>query len=327
MTVADFTTERPDDAADPQVSILVVAFNSLPTIARCLDAIAAGAVANAVEVLLVDNGSDGTGAFVAANYPQVRIVPSIGNVGFARGNNLLARHARAPYLLLLNPDFFVAPGAVDALVEGARRYPAAAAWGGISVDASGTPDTGNAIVIPGFTQLLRAALGLSLAAPPGRDLDGDEQVEVISGGFAMLSHVAWDRAGGFDERFFLYCEEVDLFQRLRRMGYPVMRLGSARGEHLIAHGQTLTPRRLLLRTAGIMEYVRKHWGLPWWVVGAVLIWLAAVERYLAGRLFGKSRPRLARLGSAHQIIARRPGLWWHGYHPTKGLLAQGIPDL
>ncbi|MCX7676400.1 MAG: glycosyltransferase family 2 protein [Alteraurantiacibacter sp.] len=316
---------REDDT--PAVSVLIVAYNSRSTIDRCLSALAEGARDTRVEVLLVDNGTDGTGDHVATCHPHVRLVPGIGNVGFARGNNLLAAYARAPYLLLVNPDFFVRPGAIDALMAGARRYPEAAAWGGVSFDAEGRPDTGNAIAIPTLAQLASAAIGRSLAARRKTDLSRDEAVEVLSGGFVMISRAAWDRVQGFDERFFLYCEEVDLFQRLRQLGYPLIRLAAAQGEHLIAHGQGISPRRLLLMVTGTMEYVRKHWGFPGWLVGAGLIWIAAVERYLAGKLLGRSRPRLGELGRAWRIIALRPDLWWQGYDPERGLLTRTLPDL
>ncbi|MFC3100236.1 glycosyltransferase family 2 protein [Altererythrobacter lauratis] len=311
----------------PQVSILIVAYNSRATIRRCIEAVALGAQRIPVEILLVDNGEDGTGELVAQTFPHVRVIAGQGNIGFARANNLLAPHARAPYLLLLNPDFFMMEGAVDALMDGARRYPDAGAWGGVSYDERGVPDTSNSIAIPTLRQLASAAIGLSIAGRAVPDLSRDERVDVLSGGFVMLSRTAWDRAEGFDGRFFLYCEEVDLFQRLRAMGYPLWRLADAKGEHMIAHGQGTSPRRLLYMTTGIMEYVRKHWGFPGWLVGAGLIWIAAVERYLAGKLLGRRNTRLAKLGEAYRVIARWPHLWVHGYDPKKGLLTRQLPHL
>jgi GT2 family glycosyltransferase len=281
-------------------------------------------VTTTIEILLIDNGPDGTAEFVADKFPQVRIIPSAGNVGFAGGNNILARHARAPYLLLLNPDLYVAPGAIDSLLAGAVRYPAAAAWGGVTTFLNGEPDTGNAIAIPSLAELASSALGVSIAGRGNPVVDRDVEVEVLSGGFVMLSRAAWDRVAGFDERFFLYCEEVDLFQRLRRMGFPLWRIAVSRGAHEMAHGNNLTARRLLFRTAGTIEYLRKHWSLPARMTGAALIWLGAIERYLAGKVFGRRKPGLARLGEAYRLVAMRPGLWIHGYDAERGLLASMV---
>lgn len=306
----------------PDVSVLVVAYNSRDVISRCIDAIRLAARTTTIEVLLVDNGTDGTERLVEEQYPEVRIIPGIGNVGFARGNNLLAVHARGEFLLLINPDLYAAPGAIDALVEGARNHPEAGAWGGVTTDLADVPDTGNAISIPSLAELASAAVGLSRAGKVKPQVDRDVPVEVLSGGFVMLSRRAWDRVAGFDERFFLYCEEVDLFRRMRLLGYELWRIAKARGAHELAHGNNLTARRLLFRTAGTMEFVRKHWSLPLAVIGMVLIWAGAVARYAAGRLLGSRKPGLARLGEAYRLVALRPQLWMHGYDPAKGLTAR-----
>lgn len=305
----------------PQVSIMIVAYNSRALISRCIEAIGPGAVTTPIEILLIDNGADGTAEFVADKFPQVRIIPSAGNVGFAGGNNILARHARAPFLLLLNPDLYVAPGAIDSLLAGAVRYPAAAAWGGVTTDLAGEPDNGNAIAIPSLAELASSALGVSIAGLGSPVVDRDVKVKVLCGGFVMLSRAAWDKAAGFDERFFLYCEEVDLFQRLLRMGFALWRIAASRGAHEVAHGNILTARRVLFRTAGTMEYLQKHWSPPARFAGAALIWLGAMERYVAGRLIGARKPGLARLGEAYRLVAMRPGLWSHGYDAERGLLA------
>ncbi len=308
--------------SEPQVSVLIVAYNSCRCIARCIAAIDHAAREAAVEVLLVDNGQDGTGDLVAAQFPQVHVVPSQGNVGFARGNNLLARHARAPLLLLLNPDMYCEPGAIDALVAAARRYPDAAAWGGISLDATGQPDTGNAIVVPSLRQYASAALGRTLAARDRLHLVQDQQVQVLLGGFVMIDRKAWDAAGGFDERFFLYCEEVDLFARMDRAGGQLWSIPAARAQHELAHGDNLAPRRLLYMAAGTAEYLRKHWSAPKRVLGLGLLWLASVERWAAGKLLGRWWPRLAALGEGHRLVATGPGLWRYGYDPVRGLKAK-----
>lgn len=310
------------DPGEPAVSVLIVAYNSRRCIGRCIAAIAAAARDTAVEVLLVDNGQDGTADLVAEKFPHVRIVPSQGNIGFARGNNLLARHARAPLLLLLNPDMYCEPGAIDALAAAARRYPDAAAWGGISLDAAGRPDTGNAIVVPSLRQYASAALGRTLARRDRLPLTQDEQAKVLLGGFVMITRPAWEAAGGFDERFFLYCEEVDLFARMGKSGSQLWSIPAARAQHELAHGDNLAPRRLQYMAAGTAEYLRKHWSAPKRALGLGLLWLASCERYFAGRLLGKWWPRLAALGEGHRLVATRPSLWLYGYDPVRGLKAK-----
>lgn len=307
----------------PAVSILIVAYNSADLIEGCVGSIAPACLNQHYEVLLVDNGDGSTEALVAAKFPDVQIVPSKGNVGFAGGNNWLAQHARAERLLLLNPDMVLEPGAIDALIAGAQRHPEAAAWGGVTVNANGDPDSGNAIAMPSLIEFASVALGRSLIAQreiPG--LDKDARVEVLTGGFVMLAREAWENVGGLDERFFLYSEEVDLFYRLSKAGYSHWRIADARGFHEVAHGVSFSPTRLMYRAAGTMEFVRRHWSAPAAALAFALNWIAALERYGAGRLLGWWKPRLKKMADGYRNVALRPHFWMHGYDKKRGLMAK-----
>ena len=211
--------------ADPAVSILIVAYNSADLIAACLDSIPPACTRHDYEILLVDNGDGSTEALVRSAYPDVRIVPSKGNVGFAAGNNWLASHARSDRFLILNPDMELKPGSIDALQDGAALHPDAGAWGGVTVDAEGMPDSGNAIAMPSMVEFASAALGRSIVGNSKfKGVERDAEVDVLIGGFVMFDRTAWEKAQGFDEGYFLYCEEVDLYYRLNRLGYRFWRM-------------------------------------------------------------------------------------------------------
>lgn len=306
----------------PDVSILVVAYNSAAMIGKCLGSIPAACAQFTYEVLMIDNGDGSTAALVAQDYPAVRIIPSKGNIGFAAGNNILAAKARAPFLLLANPDLEMQPGAVVELMKATRRYPDAAAWGGVTLDRSGCPDIGNSVHVPSLREFASRLIGRSLARfEPGQSFDNDSSTPALSGGFVMFSRRVWEEAGGLDERYFLYCEEVDLFYRLARSGYGFWRIGTARALHDAGHGNEFAPMRLLYRAAGTMQFIRLHWSYPAEIAAFLLIWLGAVERFVAGGLFGWLKPRLRKIGEGYRIIALHPFAWRYGYHPTKGLLA------
>lgn len=305
------------------VSVMVVAYNSVPLIEACLASVPVACTRHRYEILVIDNGDGSTESFVRERFPDARIVPSRGNIGFAAGNNAIAAHASGTHLLLLNPDMTLFPGAIDALLDGVAAYPNAGAWGGVTVDADGTPDSGNAIPVPSLAEFASAAFGHSRQdnLQPER-LERDGEVDVLMGGFVMFSRTAWDAASGLDERYFLYCEEVDLFYRLARMGYRFWRIAAARGQHLAGHGEGTSPMRALYRAAGRIEFMRAHWSAPQRVLGCALIWLATFERYLAGQLMGRLRPKLRQRTEALRLLALRPGLWMHGYDEKKGLLVQ-----
>lgn len=313
----------PEPDSTPDVSILVVAYNSQAIIGDCLASVAPACTRSTYEILLIDNGDGATADLVAAQFPHVRIVPSRGNVGFAAGNNALAAHASGRFLLLLNPDVVLKPLAIDRLMEATQAYPDAAAWGGVTLNADDRPDYGNSVHIPSLREMASRTFGRSLAnRDPEAVIVKDEQVEALSGSFVMFSRMAWDEVGGLDERYFLYCEEIDLFYRLGQRGYRFWRVSGAVAHHDIGHGTALNARRMLYRAAGNMQFVQLHWSKPRQWLAFLLMWVGAWQRYAAGRLFGRLIPRIRIVGESHRDIALRPDLWRHGYHEDRGLLAR-----
>lgn len=322
-TTATETRPSAHAPAKPAVSVLIVAYNSADLIGACLGSISTACERHTFEVLLVDNGDGTTETLVRQNFPQVRILPSKGNIGFAAGNNWLASHACSDKFLLLNPDMELEPGAIDALLDGADAHPNAAAWGGVTVDADGRPDSGNAIAMPSMAEFASAALGRSIVGNSQyRGIQTDAEVDVLIGGFVMFDRAAWEKVDGFDEGYFLYCEEVDLYYRLSKLGYRFWRIAGARGHHAVAHGQGLSPLRMLYRAAGTAEFVRRHWSFPTSLLARALVWLAAFERVAAGRLLGRWKPRLRAMAEGYRDVALKPNMWLRGYDRERGLLAK-----
>lgn len=305
----------------PALSILIVGYNSGDLIEGCIGAIADACRNHEYEVLFIDNGDGSTEARVARVFPGVCIIPSKGNIGFAAANNELARHAKARKLVLVNPDLHLYRGSLDALMAGATGHPDAAAWGGVTLNAAGMPDSGNSIAMPSLVEMASVALGRSIAGSrPVAGLRNDERVPTLSGGYVMFDRSVWDEAGGLDERYFLYCEEIDLFYRLARRGWSFWRISDARAYHAIGHGEGHSAMRKLYSAAGTMEFVRAHWSNSAAAAAFVLTWLAALERFLAGRLLGSLRPRMKDMAEGYRLVALKPHLWRAGYDRKRGLL-------
>ncbi|MEP3052424.1 MAG: glycosyltransferase family 2 protein [Erythrobacter sp.] len=305
------------------ISILIVAYNSRDCIEECLTAIRSAAHSVRTEIILVDNGEDGTGDIVGANFPEVVIVQSEGNVGFAKANNRLAKIAIGANLLLLNPDAFLQVGAVEELHHAAKKYADAGAWGGVTVDRNGAPDLGNTVPVPSLGELLSSATGKAKSGKQTpTSINEDQFAEVLPGGMMMVPRSVWNEFGGFDERFFLYCEEVDLCVRLRKAGLKLHRIAKAKAYHNAAHGNFQSPLRRLYQIAGMVEYLRKHWSIPKCILGIGLIWVGAFWRYAIGTVAGRFNPALAVIGKRYRMIALRPNLWIFGYHNERGLKAQ-----
>jgi GT2 family glycosyltransferase len=195
------------------VAVLIVAFNSGVHLQHALDGLAAQTFRD-FEIVLWDNASE-DGAAASARLPaNARLVHSARNLGFAGGNNAAARETRSALLALLNPDANPAPDWLERLVAALDARPDAVMAASRQLDAA-RPDrldgAGDVFHISGVCY--RGGYRAPSAAGSGAG-------EVFSpcGAAALYRRAAFDAAGGFDERFFCYIEDVDLAFRLRLAG-------------------------------------------------------------------------------------------------------------
>ncbi|HEY4029008.1 MAG TPA: glycosyltransferase family 2 protein [Caulobacteraceae bacterium] len=203
-------------AAD--VSVVVVTYESGPTLGRCLEALKAQ-TAQGLEVILSDNGSrDGAAQAAAAADPSLVLMANGSNLGFAAGNNRAAERAKGRWLVLLNPDAYPEPGFVEALLAAAADHPSIRCFTArqrMAEDPARLDGLGDAMTAIGFP--FRGDYGNPDPGPIG-------PAEVFSpcGAAMMIARDLFLEMGGFDERFFCYCEDVDLGYRLRLRGEPVL---------------------------------------------------------------------------------------------------------
>lgn len=262
------------------LSILVVTYNSSRLIDTLLRHLQPEAQRCDAELVVVDNAShDGTADLIATRHPWVRLVRSAENLGFAAGNNLAVRHARGRWLLMLNPDALPEPGAIARGLALMEAHPEVGLGGGRLVDAGGTTQP-SARMFPTLFQEFAVLSGMAARRPRSRlwgHLDrtwADPQMEAavdwVPGAFALMSTELFRRLGGFDERFFLYYEEVDLCRRIREAGLTVRYWPQLRIEHIggesarTVEGQTVSgagAQLTLWRIRSGLLYYRKHHGL------------------------------------------------------------------
>lgn len=212
----------------PAFSVIIVAYESGPTLARCLAGLAAQTFRD-FEVLLVDNAStDGAPQAASAMDPSIRLIEPGANTGFAAGNNLAAQEARGRWLVLLNPDAYPHADWLTHLAAGAARHPAQRSFASLQLvaDAPGLLD--------GAGDVMTSA-GVPFRGGYHReDLAKVWEGEVFSacGAAMMIERDLFLALSGFDERFFCYCEDVDLGYRLRLAGWPTLLIPEARVEHV-----------------------------------------------------------------------------------------------
>lgn len=200
-------------APAPLISVLIVAFESGATLSRCLAALRAQTFGD-FEVLIVDNGSsDGAPQAAAKADPAIFLIEAGGNIGFAAGNNLAAGQARGQWLALLNPDAYADPDWLEQLIAATRRWPKIRSFASLqkAADRPGKVDgAGDVLTLAGIPY--RGAYGHDLTALP------EGEVFSACGAAHLISRGLFLKLGGFDERFFCYCEDVDLGYRLRLIG-------------------------------------------------------------------------------------------------------------
>ncbi len=209
------------------VTVVIVAYDSGGYLQPCVDALAAQDFAD-FEAVVADNASrDGSVTRLRLPDARFRVHDMGGNLGFAAANNRVAQDSRAEFLTLLNPDATPDPGWLGALVEAAGAHPEAASFGSVQLRLE-EPD-----ILDGIGDVWHVA-GLAWRAGEGwaaTRTPGDGEIFAPCGAAALYRRRLFLEAGGFDERFFCYCEDVDLGHRLRATGATSRRVSAAVVRH------------------------------------------------------------------------------------------------
>ena len=277
------------------------------------------------ELLFVNNGTDASDELLRALYSPSRILPSRGNIGFASANNYLAEHASGRWLLLLNPDTELQPGAIDLLLDAAHGHLEYQALGGVTVDEDGRPGDSASIVLPSFSAIMRGFLGRAATFSPAGAVSGLIATDALSGGFMMVEGTTWREMRGLDADFFLYAEELDFFKRLKDRGGKAAQVIASRVYHDVGSGEVFSPSRMRFKITGRAHYLRKHFSAPYAYACLSLIWLTLASRLVGGRLLAWKNRRYARMADAYTPLVRAPWTWWHGYS-SPGADPRRTPD-
>jgi N-acetylglucosaminyl-diphospho-decaprenol L-rhamnosyltransferase len=224
------------------ISTVIVSFNTRDILRGCLTELFANSQGLDMEVFVVDNrSSDGSAQMVEREFPKVHLIANTENLGFAAANNQAFRLARGRYIVLLNPDAFVKPGALQAAVSFMERTPGCGICGGRLVDLDGHLDP-SARRFPTWPAKLSTLTGMSSRYPGspvfnrhdfgGFAHDRHREVDWVPGTFVVLRQRMLAQIGLFDERFFIYYEETDLCLRARKNGWTVFFVPEAEVVHI-----------------------------------------------------------------------------------------------
>lgn len=253
------------------LSVLIVNFNTRELLAACLRSVVATVRRHRYEIIIADNASaDGSVAMLRRDWPQVTVIETGGNLGFARANNKALAAAQGRYCLLLNSDTEVLPDALDTLVDFMDAHPAAGVVAPQLLNSDFT-DQGTARAFPSAAAVLFGRKSLLTRLFPdnpwsrryllGRQRRGDEpfRVDWVSGACLMVRREAVEQVGPLDEHFFMYWEDADWCRRIGNAGYAVYCVPAARVVH--HEGQSSkgrSARLVVVFHQSVYHYVTKH---------------------------------------------------------------------
>jgi N-acetylglucosaminyl-diphospho-decaprenol L-rhamnosyltransferase len=291
----------------PDVSVIVLNYNGRSFLPGCLDALASQEAALPFEVILVDNASsDGSAAFVRERYPDVRVIETGTNLGFAAGNNAGAGAAEGRTLVFLNNDTVPATDWLARLMAAGDEHPA------FDLVTSRIVTIADADVLDSAGDgYLRAggAFKHGHGGDAGRYGESREVFGACGCAFAIRREV-FEALGGFDDSFFMVYEDVDLSYRARLLGYRIWYAADA----LVRHAGSGT-----LGVASPMAVYYGQRNLEWtWLKNtpAPLLWRTAVPHLIysaagvayyarRGRLGPAFRGKLAALAGLPRVLRAR----------------------
>lgn len=271
------------------VDVVVVAYRSRDTIVACLDAVRT--LEGVVEVVVVDHGEDGSGETAAALGTHTVADPS--NPGFGAGVNRGLRIGSAPFVLLVNPDALIVANGVStgrALLEADPDV--AVVQGVIETPGGGLPDRSQgrelgSVHLWGRVLRLRRLLDLRMFRTLARRVPGVADhasrvpaevtdVQALAATAWLVRRAAIEAVGGFDERYFLYGEDMDLCRRFRDAGWRLVALPDQWAVHCAGSSSASNWEREVQWWRGTMMYAARWWPAPALASGL----LAATVRWL-----------------------------------------------
>jgi len=264
----------------PDISVIIVSFNTCKLLRECLQTLAKEAGSVSYETIVIDNASrDGSADRVAREFPNVQLIRSEVNLGFAVANNRGFAQARGRYVVLLNSDAFLTTHALSRAVTFMDTHPQVALTGAqlVGKDGSWQP---SARMFPSLLNHFLTLSGLSNKYPKSRffgrvdrtwaDHNQTASVDWVPGAFTIIRRSILEEIGYFDERFFLYYEEVDLCRRFKAAGYDiyycpeivVIHLGGESSKTLKEHTLSTSGTQInLWQIRSTLLFYRKHYGL------------------------------------------------------------------
>ena len=212
-----------------QLSVIIVNYNVKYFLEQCLYSVIKACKNLEAEIFVVDNAStDGSENYLSSKFPLVKFSWNKTNIGFGAANNSVLQQTKGAYILFLNPDTIVPEDCFDSCIAFFKSHTDAGALGVKMIDGAGHFLKESKRCFPSPTVSFFKMAGLADMFPQSKlfakyyashiSEDATAAVEVLPGAFMMISREALHKVSGFDERFFMYAEDIDLSYRIQQAG-------------------------------------------------------------------------------------------------------------
>ncbi|MEM9532915.1 MAG: glycosyltransferase family 2 protein [Pseudomonadota bacterium] len=261
-------------APAPDLTAVVVNYNAGEWLARSLGALALSEPPP--QAVLVDNASSDTSLALAEQAPLARpfrLLRNDQNLGYAKACNRGAAESVGD-LVFVNPDCVVQPQTLGKLQAVLEAQPKAGVVGALVTNADGSIQRASLRRMPTVARTLGSLLGLgSLNLPPPHG-DAPQEVEAVSGALLLVRRRCFEELGGFDENYFLHCEDLDLMDRARRAGWQVWLAPAASAVHVQGVSHRSAPLESQIhKHRSLVRFFGQRLGAPGRWIWSGLIWL------------------------------------------------------
>lgn len=294
------------------IDIVIVNWNAGRLLEQCLQSISLHSGGLVSSLVVVDNGSTDGSDKIADEYQGLTLIRAGENLGFGKGCNRGVQEGSADLVLFLNPDARLLPGTLDFCVKfmSSEDNQAVGICGAQLLDDD-MNITRSCSRFPSVLNLIARASGIDRLRPEWGprmsewDHRESREVDQVMGAFFMIRRSLFEQLNGFDERFFVYFEEVDLSRRCSDLGWKTWFLAQAKSVHIGGGtSEKVKARRLFYSLRSRLQYAMKHFSM----VGTLLVFgstvfvepIARVVQMLARRRVGE----VVQISKAYAILIR-----------------------
>lgn len=249
-----------------KISIIIVSYNTQAITDRCLAAVEDSRLENPFEIIVVDNAStDGSVEMIKTKHPKVKLIASKTNTGFTGGNNLAMKQATGNYFLLLNSDAFLQENTLSQCLEAIKNADVIGCKltfedGSLQPSAGYLPNPLNTFLWVWGLDVFPILRNIIPSVHPQIKsfFESTHSVGWVTGAFMFMKREVYDKTSGFDEKYFMYTEEVDWCKRMHNEKFTVKYVANFSIVHLMG-ASTGKNVSYIKEMQGLVYYFKKHY--------------------------------------------------------------------